>query len=150
LLQQANKELTGDSSHTRSELIELENTVRKCRGEGAWPAADDCGTHTVVHAAAAYRKYLADCNLVDSWAVWDTFREILTSGDEATRSSAKYRLLVLKPLDAEEWERVSALGSIASARRLEIVEGRSREAAVISENSFLGISLVFCLLLKKN
>jgi hypothetical protein len=149
LLQQANKELTGDSTHTRSELIELENTVRKCRGGGAWPAADDGGTHTVVHAAAAYRKYLADCNLVDSWAVWDTFRQILTSGDEAT-GSAKYRLLVLKPLDAEEWERVSALGSIASARRLEVVEGRSREAAVIYENSFLGIFLVFCFLLKKN
>ncbi len=149
MLQQANKELTGDSTHTRSELIELENTVRKCRGGGAWPAADDGGTHTVVHAAAAYRKYLADCNLVDSWAVWDTFRQILTSGDEAT-GSAKYRLLVLKPLDAEEWERVSALGSIASARRLEVVEGRSREAAVIYENSFLGIFLVFCFLLKKN
>jgi hypothetical protein len=52
-------------------------------------------------------------------------------------------LLVLKPLDAEEWERVSALGSIASARRLEVVEGSSREAAVISRTVFWEFSVCY-------
>jgi hypothetical protein len=130
LLQQANKELTGDSTHTRSELIELENTVKKFRGRGAWPEGEDLSSsHTVVHAAAAYRKFITDCNLVDSWAVWEAFGKILSSegrneGDAVEKAS--FQLLIVKRLEAEECEMASTLGTV-SAQRLEIVDGTSRK-----------------------
>lgn len=147
LLQQANKDLTGDSTHTRSELIELENWVRKSRGQGAWPDAEDgSGTHTVVRAATAYKKYLADCNLVDSWAVWETLRQILGSSrsdgdDTAAAGCATFHVLVLKRLEAEECTMAESLG-LASAQRLEIIEGHSRftniaisDCAIVTEGA---------------
>jgi hypothetical protein len=135
LLQQSNKELTGDSTHTRSELIELEQTVRKYRGKGAWPSKDDsCSSApTVLQAADAYKKFLSDCNLVDSWAVFETLGQILKrlSDDSAesaeSSESDRLRLLVLNPLEEEEYERLAALGSLISAKKMDIPDGQARQ-----------------------
>ena len=110
--------------------------MRKCRGRGAWPNKDDSNNSssaTVVQAAGGYKKFLDDCNLVDSWSVFETFGQILarsarTPADStAPADSDKLRVLVLKPLDTEECDRVAALGSLVSVQKMELIHGQARE-----------------------
>ena len=116
--------------------------MRKCRGRGAWPNKDDSNkssSPTVVQAAGGYKKFLDDCNLVDSWSVFETFGQILASSARtpadstapadttAPADSDKLRVLVLKPLDTEECDRVAALGSLVSVQKMELIHGQARE-----------------------
>ena len=68
LLQQVEKETSGDSNYIVSDLIELERKVARIRGEGGWPQEGEEGSK-VEKAAALYKGYLKKNGLVDAFEV---------------------------------------------------------------------------------
>ena len=67
LLQAANKQLTGDSSHPRSELLELQSRITRLRKEGRWP---EKGKETTVELAAGLYQ-----------VSWDTSFPLFSPGE---------------------------------------------------------------------
>ena len=61
LLQAANKELTGDSTHLRSELLELQSRITRLRSDGKWPEKGKDGT--VELAAGNYQVQWSPYNV---------------------------------------------------------------------------------------
>ena len=54
LVQAANRQLTGDSSHPRSELLQVFSEVKAARRAGGWPPPSD-GSSTIELAASKYQ-----------------------------------------------------------------------------------------------
>ena len=69
LLQQVEKETSGDSNYIVSDLIQLERKVVRVRGEGSWPDQEVEEGDKVGKAAALYKGYLKKNGLVDCWEV---------------------------------------------------------------------------------
>jgi len=69
LLQQVEKETSGDSNYIVSDLIQLERKVARVRGEGSWPDQEVEEGDKVGKAAALYKAYLKKNGLVDCWEV---------------------------------------------------------------------------------
>ena len=70
LLQQVEKEMSGDSNYIVSDLIELERKVARVRGEGGWPGCEEAEEGDKVgKAAALYKGHLKKNGLVDCWEV---------------------------------------------------------------------------------
>ena len=69
LLQQVEKETSGDSNYIVSDLIQLERMVARVRVEGGWPDQEVEEGDKVGKAAALYRGYLKKNGLVDCWEV---------------------------------------------------------------------------------
>lgn len=69
LLQQVEKETSGDSNYIVSDLIQLERKVARVRGEGGWPDEEVEEGDKVGKAAALYKVYLKKNGLVDCWEV---------------------------------------------------------------------------------
>ena len=69
LLQQVEKETSGDSNYIVSDLIQLERKVVRVRGDGGWPDEAVEEGDKVGKAAALYKVYLKKNGLVDCWEV---------------------------------------------------------------------------------
>ena len=69
LLQQVEKESSGDSNYIVSDLIQLERKVARVRGGGGWPDQEVEEGDKVGKAAALYKVYLKKNGLVDCWEV---------------------------------------------------------------------------------
>ena len=69
LLQQVEKETSGDSNYIVSDLIQLERKIDRVRGEGGWPDEEAEEGDKVGKTAALYKIYLKKNGLVDCWEV---------------------------------------------------------------------------------
>jgi len=87
LLQNANKELTGDSIHTRSELLELRAKIEKSRKANSWPEANR--ESTVNLAAGRYQEFLKNCNLIDIWSVYAETDKIIDAAEPSGINAAE-------------------------------------------------------------
>ena len=69
LMQTASRTVTGDSQYLLSDLLELQNNVRKCRRQGLAPDYKD---GVIGEAARNYPKFMKQCGLIDKWELVKT------------------------------------------------------------------------------
>jgi len=78
LLQDANRQLTGDSDFTRSELNLLKSSIIRFGASGEF-SSNDIDDHTVGQAQKLYKEFLEKCNLVDIWRVCSEYKKNITT-----------------------------------------------------------------------
>jgi len=79
LLQSSCRQVTGDSDYLLSDLLELQNNIKKCRRQHKDPDAEE---GVVGEAAKNYKKFLKQCGLVDNWELIKSCRDVLEENHE--------------------------------------------------------------------
>ena len=82
LLQTSSRTITGDSEYLLSDLLELQNMIRKFRRTGSQPNVDD---GVIGAAAKSYQKFLKQSGLVDKWEVIRLCLQCLEENQEKPR-----------------------------------------------------------------
>jgi len=109
LLQDANRQLTGDSEFTRSELNLLKSSVIRFRGCGEF-SSNDTDDHTVGQAQKLYKEFLEKCNLVDIWGVCTEYKKL--------NISAPIKIIFLNPPNKTDLEIIKFFDIDASTQVL--------------------------------
>ena len=101
LLQNSSKEITGDSEHLLSDLLELRNKLRRTRRQNKEPDSDG---GVIGEAAKSYKKFLKSSGLVDKWEIVRNCLECL----EENKSRVKILISDMSPSDVELVEMISS------------------------------------------
>ena len=101
LLQNSSKEITGDSEHLLSDLLELRNKLRRTRRQNQEPDSDG---GVIGEAAKSYKKFLKSSGLVDKWEIVRCCLECL----EENKSKVKILISDMSPSDVDLVEMISS------------------------------------------
>lgn len=101
LLQNSSKEITGDPEHLLSDLLELQNKLRRTRRQNQDPDSDG---GVIGEAAKSYKKFLKSSGLVDKW---DIVRTCLLCLEE-NKSKVKILISEISPSDVDLVEMISS------------------------------------------
>ena len=101
LLQNSSKEITGDSEHLLSDLLELRNKLRRTRRQNQEPDSDG---GVIGEAAKSYKKFLKSSGIVDKWEIVRCGLECL----EENKSKVKILISDMSPSDVDLVEMISS------------------------------------------
>ena len=94
LMQNSSKEITGDPEHLLSDLLELQNKLRRTRRLNQDPDSDG---GVIGEAAKGYKKFLKSSGLVDKWEIVRTCLQCL----EDNESKVKILISEISPRDVD-------------------------------------------------
>ena len=80
ILQTASRNITGDSNYLQSDLLELQNKIRKHRRDNLEFSNEDSSVLGI--AARNYKKFLKQCGLIDKWDLIKTLKDTLEENAE--------------------------------------------------------------------
>ena len=101
LMQNSSKEITGDPEHLLSDLLELQNKLRRTRRQNQDPDSDG---GVIGEAAKSYKKFLKSSGLVDKW---DIVRTCLLCLEE-NKSKVKILISEISPSDVDLVKMISS------------------------------------------